>query len=172
MRIVHGNLGIQQTYMNLLDEIVRRDEFSQALMEGYLNEILCATYRLAHADAKNVYQLSDARGESEKLVRDVILYLETHQGNLNRLKDLSGEFGYSYAHIAKEFSAVTGESLKAYHTRIRFAQARADMEQGMSVTETAERAGYESIHAFSKAFRKYEGVTASEFLKDVREPKE
>ena len=90
------------------------------------------------------------------MVHDVILYLETQQGGIRRLQDLSGEFGYSYAHIAKVFSAVAGESLKAYHTRLRFAQACTDMMRGMSVTETAERAGYQSIHAFSKAFKKYE----------------
>ena len=172
VRIVQGTLEIQQTYMNLLDEIVRRDGFSQILMEGYLNEILCSTFRLAHTEPKNCYPLNDAGGENAKLVHDVILYLETQQGNLDRLQDLSREFGYSYAHIAREFSAVTGESLKAYQTRLRFAQERADMMRGMSVTETAERAGYESIHAFSKAFKKFEGVTASEFLQSVRDQKE
>ncbi|MEG2701627.1 MAG: AraC family transcriptional regulator, partial [Clostridia bacterium] len=45
---------------------------------------------------------------------------------------------------------------------------RSDMLRGISVTDTAERMGYKSIHAFSKAFKKSEGVTASEFMRSVR----
>ena len=53
--------------MYLIDEVVRRDEFSHILMEGYVNEILCSTYRLAHAAQENCYQFND--GEQRETPR-------------------------------------------------------------------------------------------------------
>ncbi|MEG0742519.1 MAG: AraC family transcriptional regulator [Clostridia bacterium] len=168
VRVVCGTLNIQQAYMHLMTEIMCADELSPLLMEGLMHEIICSVYRLCQKRDTGDYLMKDAAGASEKLVHDVILYLETQEGYTGKLQNLSEEFGYSYAHIAKEFSALTGESLKAYHTRLRFAQARSDMLRGISVTDTAERMGYKSIHAFSKAFKKSEGVTASEFMRSVR----
>lgn len=42
VRVVKGTLEIEQVYMRLLDEIVRKDKFSLTLIDGYINEILCS----------------------------------------------------------------------------------------------------------------------------------
>lgn len=168
-RTVRATADIQQAFMRLMSEILRQDELSAMLMEGHMHEIICAIYRRCHASEADGYLMRDASCASDKLVHDVMLYLETRQEYTGKLKDLSAEFGYSYAHIAKEFSAITGESLKAYDTRLRFSKACEDMRCGLSVTETAGRMGYQSIHAFSRAFKNALGITASQFMRKLCE---
>ena len=170
-RVARSTMDIQRSYMRLMAEIMRDDEISPLLMQACMHEIICSTYRLCHEESESNYLIGDAAASNEKLVHDVMLYLETNPDYADKLQNLSSEFGYSYAHIAKAFTARTGVSLKAYQTQVRFAQARMDMQTGMSVTETAERMGYKSIHAFSKAFKKHEGMTASEFRRYVMENK-
>lgn len=51
-----------------------------------------------------------------------------------------------------------------------FGRAVSLLESGVSVTETAEQLGYQSIHTFSRAFSRYYGVSPSRYLAARREP--
>ena len=65
-----------------------------------------------------------------------------------------------------------GESLQAYFMRRKFEQAADRLRQGLSVTEVSEQTGYQSIHAFSRAFRHQMGMTPSEYKNWAEKAKE
>ena len=71
--------------------------------------------------------------------------------------------GYlSRAAFARRFAESVGTSPMDYLTRLRMQLARTDMaERGLSVTEAAERAGYATEAAFSRAFKRIYGVPPS-----------
>ena len=58
-----------------------------------------------------------------------------------------------------------GESLQEYFLRRKYDYACELLQRGISVTEVAERLGYQSVHAFSRAFRARMGITPSVYGK-------
>ena len=151
----HNAVSLQDTFMRVLSEFISDDVLSNLLIEAYMQEIICGVYRIFSRKFYKNYLLSGSNNSDEKLVYDVINYIDVHLESMENLSALSAEFGYSYTHIAQKFSAFTGESLKSYHTKRRFEKSNEYLRQGYSVTKVAELMGFKSIHAFSRAYKKY-----------------
>lgn len=167
----HNVMGIQDTFMKILAEFVSGDVLSNLLIEAYMQEIICNVYRIYGRRYAKSYLLSGSNNSDEKLVYDIINYIDVNLESMENLGALSREFGYSYTHIAQKFSALTGESLKAYQTKRRFEKANEYLQQGYSVTKVAELMGFKSIHAFSRAYKKFVGMAPREYKKRAEENK-
>ena len=157
--------------MRVLSEFISDDVLSNLLIEAYMQEIICGVYRIFSRKFYKNYLLSGSNNSDEKLVYDVINYIDVHLESMENLSALSAEFGYSYTHIAQKFSAFTGESLKSYHTKRRFEKSNEYLRQGYSVTKVAELMGFKSIHALSRAYKKYVGMAPREYKKWAEEDK-
>ncbi|MDD7645953.1 MAG: AraC family transcriptional regulator [Ruminococcus bromii] len=168
---VRNTMGIQDTFMRILSEFISDDVLSNLLVEAYMQEIICSVYRIFTQKFYKSYLLSGSNNSDEKLVYDVINYIDVNLESMENLSDLSREFGYSYTHIAQKFSTFTGESLKAYHTKRRFEKANEYLRRGYSITKVAELMGFKSIHAFSRAYKKYVGMAPREYKKWAEENK-
>ena len=155
--------GVQDAFLRLFNEVLMHDSFTDLLMESHINDILTHTFRAFSRQKFVTYHAEDERANSEKLVYNVINYIDLEAGSIQKLTDLCDVFGYSYSHIAKRFTAVMGESLQTYFMRRKFEQAADRLRQGLNVTEVSEQMGYQSIHAFSRAFRLKTGMTPSEY---------
>ncbi|WP_417424812.1 AraC family transcriptional regulator [Hominenteromicrobium sp.] len=167
----HNAVSLQDTFMRVLSEFISDDVLSNLLIEAYMQEIICGVYRIFSRKFYKNYLLSGSNNSDEKLVYDVINYIDVHLESMENLSALSAEFGYSYTHIAQKFSAFTGESLKSYHTKRRFEKSNEYLRQGYSVTQVAELMGFKSIHAFSRAYKKYVGMAPREYKKWAEEDK-
>lgn len=167
----HNAVSLQDTFMRVLSEFISDDVLSNLLIEAYMQEIICGVYRIFSRKFYKNYLLSGSNNSDEKLVYDVINYIDVHLESMENLSALSAEFGYSYTHIAQKFSAFTGESLKSYHTKRRFEKSNEYLRQGYSVTKVAELMGFKSTHAFSRAYKKYVGMAPREYKKWAEEDK-
>lgn len=80
------------------------------------------------------------------------------------LNELCTRAGISKSVLSEKFSALIGHSPIEYLTiwRLQIA-AQWLMEPNMSVERVAERSGYESVPAFSKAFKRHFGVAPGSF---------
>ncbi|MFZ2451630.1 MAG: AraC family transcriptional regulator [Methylovulum miyakonense] len=80
------------------------------------------------------------------------------------LSELCAQAGVSKSVLSEKFSALIGHSPIEYLTlwRLQIA-AHWLMEPDMSVERVAERSGYESIPAFSKAFKRHFGMAPGSF---------
>ena len=61
--------------------------------------------------------------------------------------------------------------MESYHTKRRFEKSNEYLRQGYSVTKVAELMGFKSIHAFSRAYKKYVGMAPREYKKWAEEDK-
>ncbi len=159
--------NIQEPFIDFLSEIVENDFLSKPLMECSIQRILCEVYRQFHRNQHAKYLHDKERSIEEKLVYDIVQYLEANIDRTQSLSDLCGVFGYSYSHIARGFKTVIGETLSAYCQRRRFERAQSNMRRGMSVTEVAEISGYKSIHAFSRAYKQWFGAPPTKFMESL-----
>lgn len=71
--------------------------------------------------------------------------------------------GFSAFHFSRMFAGMVGESPGEFLRRLRLERAAQALQTGQRVTETAFEAGYESLEAFSRAFRAAFGCVPSEF---------
>lgn len=163
VHVLEGAFALQEAFVELFNEILYRDAVSDAMIESCMHRIICGTYRMATRPHSPGYALGRGEMVDQRFIYDVIHYIDSHAQENGLLSRLAAEFGYSYGYIARRFSAVTGENLRDYYNVRRFEKACEYLSEGLSVTAAAERLGYESIHAFSNAFKKKVGVSPSTY---------
>ncbi|MEG0768262.1 MAG: AraC family transcriptional regulator, partial [Clostridia bacterium] len=160
-----GVTGVQEPFIRLLSEVITCDALSDSLIACAMHQIITYVYRLHCRHVYCAYGMNEDKSADEKLVYDVIHYIDSEVEHIGSLHALSPLFGYSYTHIAQKFSNLTGESLMQYYTKRRFEKAQENIRRGLQITAVAETMGYQSIHAFSRAFKRQVGMTPRDFRK-------
>src|SRR5258707_11600550 len=110
-------------------------------------------------------ELPEARRNihSTTSARDVVLekinrYVRDHLGESVTISDIGREFGYSVSHLRAVFRDRLGVSLGRYMRESRLAEAAQLLQTSdFNVSEIGVRCGFESLYAFSRAFRKAYG---------------
>ena len=108
-------------------------------------------------------------------VRDVILeninrYVREHLGKAVTIADLAEELGYSVSHLRAVFRDRLGVSLGRYMRESRLSEAAQLLQHDeFNVSEIGERCGFESLYAFSRAFRKSYGIPPRTYRQLVSE---
>jgi AraC-like DNA-binding protein len=98
-------------------------------------------------------------------IRDVILekinrYVREHLERAVSIPDLATELGYSVSHLRAVFRDRLGVSLGRYMRESRLSEAAKLLQSGeLSVGGIGDRCGFESLFAFSRAFRKAYGLS-------------
>ena len=99
----------------------------------------------------------------ERLNR-VLRHIESHLDDRHDLDALAKIACFSPYHFHRIFTAMTGESVAAYARRLRLQRATVQISYSdESITQIAFHAGYDSIDAFSRAFRTQFGMSPSEY---------
>ncbi len=79
--------------------------------------------------------------------------------------------GISPVYLRRAFRAAYGEAPLAYLQALRLSSARTLLESGYyTVTEVAEKCGYDSLSYFSAAFRKATGTAPKAYMRSTCEP--
>ncbi len=106
----------------------------------------------------------DTNNQYNKAINKSIDYIN---GNLNQsidLKSIAEVANISEFHFHRIFKAFIGESVGSFITRLRLENAAQKLQlTNFTLTEIAERTGYQSQYSLSKAFKKHFGVTPSAF---------
>lgn len=98
----------------------------------------------------------------------VIFYIEQNYNDDLRLEELSKVAGFSKYHFHKIFKSIVGESLSEYIRKVRLSNTVSKFKTNLSITQIAQTSGYETNASFSKAFKKYFGMTPREFSKKAK----
>ena len=101
-----------------------------------------------------------------KSLNEALDYIESHLNDEIDYNELERITGTSDYHFRRMFSFLSGMSLGEYVRSRKLSNATFDLlHEGMSVTETAFKYGYESVDGFSRAFREWSGISPSEVKK-------
>lgn len=74
----------------------------------------------------------------------------------------AAEMHYSRYYFAHRFTEITGQTFLDYVTLFRLEKARAALESGANVLDTALECGFGSARSFHRAFRKHYGIAPVE----------
>ena len=104
----------------------------------------------------------------ERLLR-ASRYLEDHLDEAPSLEDLARVACFSPFHFSRVYTAMTGETVMATHRRLRLERAASALRYGdRPITELAFEAGYETLEAFGRGFRKLSGMNPSTYRSRFR----
>lgn len=113
------------------------------------------------------------RSHNNSLAGRLIEYIDRHYSDPDlSLSVLAGEAGNSEAYVSYFFKEQTGMNFSDYLEHVRMGEAkRLLLHGGMPVSEIAGLTGYLSLNTFSRAFKRANGMSATEFRKQqqVRE---
>ena len=106
----------------------------------------------------------------QRLLR-VLRHMENTLDTPPTLAELSAIACFSPHHFHRIFTAMTGESVAAYRRRIVLQRAAYRLSyRQTSVTELALSSGYDSVDAFSRAFRSMFGMSPTAYRKSGGAP--
>lgn len=123
-------------------------------------------------------QISDILGETVKLIqdkkekRDPIIdfvqdYLRAHYSGDITLDMLADKLNISRSYLSTYFKERTGINFVDYVNSIRIHNAKQLLSQSdMKIQKAALQVGYQNINSFNRMFKKFTGLTPSEFRKN------
>lgn len=127
----------------------------------------CAATLLLHGAAR---EIAGMLRPHTTLAADVCQYINEHFSENINVSYLSALFGYSPDYISAKLRFATGMSAKNYITHCRLIRAKSILLcSTLSVHEVARQCGFSDPKQFFKLFKKYEGVTPSEYRRTLPE---
>ena len=112
-------------------------------------------------------EVCEEEGETEnhELIDDLLAYLEMHYANDITLNELAEhKYFVSAGHLSRLFKAKTGMNFSKYLMGIRMQKAAEYLENTeFEITDIASFTGYNDASHFTQNFRKFFGMTPTEF---------
>ncbi|HSW51905.1 MAG TPA: DNA-binding response regulator [Sulfuricaulis sp.] len=108
-----------------------------------------------------------ARNRAEALVDKVRVYVAQRLSEKILETELAQHCAMSYFHFSRTFRRVAGVTLREYILRERVHRAARLLQQapGLSVKAVAFEAGFRDLSHFARMFRRYQGISPSEYRK-------
>lgn len=98
--------------------------------------------------------------------QDIITYVNINFADQDMcLKTLAAKYNLSTPYISRIFKKSTGNTLTDYIHMLRLNLAKKYLAEGMTLNDISEKCGYANTLTLIRAFKKYEGVTPSEYKK-------
>ena len=109
----------------------------------------------------------DPSPQEQRPITALTQYLRDHLAEDVSLTVLSEEFHLSPQYISQLFKSEIGVGFLAYLTNVRMENAkRLLLSTDLSVAEVADRSGYADYRVFTKAFKKAENITPSQYRRE------
>ena len=109
-------------------------------------------------------------GDISGLMARAKVYVDKHYGNSElRIRDVASYVGLSTNYFSSMFAKYVGESFSDYLIRKRMQEAQLLLTNTeLRNYEVAERVGYETAAYFSVAFKRFSGMSVSEYKKKLQ----
>lgn len=154
--------NLAELFVRCLAEFANPNEFSEVLVEGFLNQIIAYTFENYNFEA---YAYRPIVTDKETLVYNLINYVEDNLLSIRTMDDIFRNYNYSRSHLSHLFSAFMGIPLHTYLNDRKLDRAVELLKAGQhTVTQISEMLGYSSIHAFSRAFKQKYGTPPNTYL--------
>ncbi len=156
-----------------LDELVthklnRREDAlfgSEQMIKLYLTELLISILRDEKLPAASTLK----RNLDSGLFGDICVFLDESIGTKLSLDDIARYAGISKTGVKQLFREQAGCGACEYFTRRKIDRAKKYIrEANYNFTQIAELLGYDSIHYFSRQFKKYVNMSPTEYASSIR----
>lgn len=114
------------------------------------------------------YNIHSSNTTRDQVLEKINTYVQAHLSRAVTLADLAHALGYSESYLRAVFKDQLGISLGRYIRQSRLSEAAKLLQStDLSISEIAQRTGFESPFAFSRAFKKVFGLPPRSHSKRV-----
>jgi len=109
--------------------------------------------------------LNETRGMSEfhSHTLRAIEYIRQHPTDELSLSSIAEQLNLNKSYLSRIFSQDCGQSLTEYVTAFRVEEAKKGLAEGLSIKESAKRAGFSNLPYFFRLFKQYAGQTPQDY---------
>lgn len=144
---------VLELFYGIMDEKQESGLVQKARLIQILDMLIAENFPNSFLKAENSYSIAHQ-------LKD---YMDSEQGMSARLSDFEKQFSYSKYYLERQFKKSYGESIISYRNKKRMETA-AKLLRTDPVTGVSEKLGFNSIYAFSRAFKQHFGVAPSKFV--------
>ncbi|QJD86916.1 AraC family transcriptional regulator [Cohnella herbarum] len=151
---------IEQLIQDIIFEFDRKFPYYETTAKGLFIQLWVLLLREIHWQ-RNTHLHSN--WEQLDRVKNYVSHHIEHDLTLDELADLANMSKY---YLCRLFKKAYGMTPIQYHVSIRLEKAKQMIQfTNLPLTQIADELGFQSIHAFSRTFRKWEGHSPSSFRK-------
>ncbi len=163
--IPHADTLFCQTIFNRINlEFYEGKSGSEELIRECLNALLTLFARI-YFEQKQVSIDFEANTSS---VLHCLEYIKNHLDEDVSLNDMAKKSAMSKSNFCKVFYSVAGKSFKDFVNSSRIEKATELIERGENFTSVCRICGYNDFSTFFRNFRKYTGLSPTEFKKRLK----
>lgn len=113
----------------------------------------------------NITQETATISDAKIICLQLMNYIDTHIYSIQNLESVAEQFNYNYNYLSALFKKSTGKKLSEYYQSRRLETAQTLLTAKKKIGEVSEMLNYSSPFAFSKAFKKYYGISPKQYQK-------
>lgn len=129
-------------------------------------------YEIMQFFSRRFEVIMDATGIStrDSVLNDILHYIHCNYAENITLESIAPLFGYNRSYLGKIFTKKMGQNFNSYVDTVRIEQSKKMLLQDdAKVYIIAERIGYKNVDYFHIKFRKYVGMSPSEYRKKYKD---
>lgn len=158
--------GLDAIMRLVLREMRQKRPYYLEMAHNALQQMVFNVYRLFFPEPSMEPDPSQKTNSSQDIVFWIINHINANLFEINSASDLADAIGYSYSYLSHAFSRMMNMSIRDYIMRCKIETAKELLQSSdLSVTQIAETLHYQSIHSFSKSFKKVTGVSPLEYVR-------
>ena len=150
--------------------VVRQAKLTR-LQRKRLNEVTMTLDELRQQYEKT-NTTDDSEQQQDTLTEQDKDFLTKTMSAITDQLELASTLAMSTSQFRRRLTAITGETPQAYITNIRMQKARylLDTQAELSIFEVALQCGYDDQSSFTRAFKRFFGITPSDYLAKKPQP--
>ncbi len=143
---------------------------SEQLIKVYLEALMIHFIRrLSKAESGTQLRSSDTDNKDEDLTTQLIAYMKEQVESKLTLTDICKKFAIGRSQLLRVFKSNTGCGVIEYLNDLKVERAKTMIrEEKYNYTEIAKLLGYNSIHYFSRHFKRSTKMTPTQYSRSVR----
>jgi AraC-like DNA-binding protein/mannose-6-phosphate isomerase-like protein (cupin superfamily) len=157
-------------FTKIMDELYNKAEFSNIMIESYINQILIFTHRSFLQKKFSVCLPIKSINAVGYTIYSVIRYVEENIYEIQNIKSISDFLGYSYSYLSHLFKDRMGMTLQNYIHLKKTEKAMELLKYGrLNMTQIAIKLNYQAVQSFSKSFKRTTGYSPIQYQRLNRE---
>lgn len=159
---LHFDMDMGKRFIYLIHKITDAVGFGADLTEKCaLTELMVFVNKSFYQSCHSVQPESPVANHAQ--VDDILTYINRHISEELSLDNLSAHFYLSSSYLCRIFKSTTGTTINKYITARRITIAKSLLNEGLSVSETCEKCGFNDYSNFLKAFTKAVGISPKKY---------
>lgn len=111
----------------------------------------------------------DELNENNNIIHKARMFAINNLDKKISVSDIASEVGLSVSRLSHLFKEKTGISLLKFLNKKRLTRAKDLLKNGYSITNTANKCGYQDYTSFIRAFTKEYGISPTQYIKDSKD---